>query len=297
MNHPHTCTLTYTNTTYTHTYTTHTHTHTQVVQALALQGTARSLKRQLNIRYWDNYVKEMDGNLGTVVKQIKRNVKILMQFYGQKRSDLLAYSSGGEKFSNEVIIRSYRALLLRIEGGLLKVGNPTDLIGALMSDTHVFRGGTLTKDAKKLATKTKNKYLDMIKECEDEAAKLAARNALSKQRKTSRKGDKDPYKFVGRKVLIPSDHWDQAGNMITLSVCCLPCLIVHMRTYLSVCVTALIGMWYSGLITKYTSYRKGPRRVNGYEILFNDGGKEIWDPEDIIQYLVHGCLTAADIGS
>ena len=90
-----------------------------------------------------------------VVKQIKTNVSILITFYGHKRADLMAYSAGGIgiKFSDEVLMRQDRLLVERLESGVLTLGKCQDIVGTLMADAHVFRGGKMNAVTRKARDK------------------------------------------------------------------------------------------------------------------------------------------------
>ena len=174
----------------------------------------------------------------------------------------MAYSAGGQKFSNETIIRQYEILLRRIERNELTIGKPSRLIDTLLKgQAHVFRSGTLTTEAKKLHAKRRSKYLKMIDDCKDDVKKMKSKITVARK---LRKG-KDPDKLIGRRVLVPGEHWG-----------------IH-------------GLWYTGVITKWVTWRVNKVRRQGYSVMFNDNKTESWLPEKLIPHLVHGKFCAADI--
>lgn len=151
---------------------------------------------------------------------------MLVEFYGLKRKrDLIAYSMGGNNFSSEEIVGQYVALLERIRLGKLKVGKPQSIIDSLLSRfPHVFRKGTLSAAGKAAHDRIKAKMQKLVKDCQQDADKLAAKIAAD----GGPCGDKnDPHMLIGKAVLVNGTRWGEPG------------------------------VWYNGVVERYGPKRRG----------------------------------------
>ena len=151
---------------------------------------------------------------------------MLVHFYGLNRKrDLLAYSLAGTKFSEKEIIAQYVKLLERIRSGKLKVGKPQAIIDSLLCRfPHVFRQGTLSVSGKAAHDRIKTKMLKLIKDCKDDADRLAAKIAAG----DPTTGDvNDPHMLLGKSVLVSGTHWGEPG------------------------------VWYNGVVQSYAPKRPG----------------------------------------
>ena len=139
---------------------------------------------------------------------------MLVEFYGLKRKrDLIAYSLGGTNFSPQEIVAQYVALLERIRLGKLTVGKPRAIIDSLLSRVpHVFRKGTLSGTGKAAHDRIKAKLLQLVKDCQEDADKLAAKIAAD----GSPGGDaNDPHMLLGKSILVNGTRWGETGVWYT----------------------------------------------------------------------------------
>ena len=151
---------------------------------------------------------------------------MLVEFYGLKRKrDLISYLMGGNNFSPEEIVGQYVELLERIRTGKLIVGKPRTIIDSLLSRfPHVCRKGTLSASGKEAHDRIKVKMLQLIKDCQEDADKLAAKIADD----GSPVGDvNDPHMLIGKSVLVSGTRWGEPG------------------------------VWYTGLVERYSPKRRG----------------------------------------
>ena len=237
----------------------------KVVKALALRGPAVTLGEHLTVSDWDAEVARIKSDqplsrwTKVVVKQIKTNVGILITFYGHKRADLMAYSAGGIKFSDEVLMRQYRLLVKRLESGALVLGKCQDVVGTLMADAHIFRGGKMNAVARKARAKRMEEVKEMIKSCEADAAMIKSKRLNQTSYVDPNANPNDPDNMIGRRVMVPGANWNQSDR------------------------------WYSGIVVNYN------RRRKRYGIKYNDGVTEPMTSQQLIPFLVSGALTAASL--
>ena len=86
---------------------------------------------KLTIEYWNEHVVDAGATVKGQVRIIKRQIGLLVDFFGLKRKrDLISFSIQGRKFAESTIISQYKGLLRRIAPGKLVVGKPMTIIGA-----------------------------------------------------------------------------------------------------------------------------------------------------------------------
>ena len=117
--------------------------------------------------------------------------------YGVARKELIAFSSGGKKFSHEVILAAYLAMLDKLgPGGSLHsyVTNKKTVLQSVMRDYHIFRGGREYKTGDDSVEKY---YRDLIEEC-------------VKERNESESTVVDT--LTGRRVSVRGDMWGLSND-------------------------------------------------------------------------------------
>ena len=111
-------------------------------------------------------------------------MNLLITFYGQKRSDLFYYSSGGEQFALSVLERSYKTVLAKIASGDIDTSKRCRIVDAITAAQHVFRGGKKAKIGKKAAAAEKKRGESLLETVKAEMEKAAK---AKKTKKTAKK--------------------------------------------------------------------------------------------------------------
>ena len=72
---------------------------------------------------------------------------MLVLFYGLKRTQLIAFSHGGKRLADKVIIASYKKLLRRFEKKEILLRH-LEIVGSLLAQPHLWRGDKESKAGK-----------------------------------------------------------------------------------------------------------------------------------------------------
>ena len=193
-------------------------------------GEANQLPEKLTLTYWNEQVVEAGTTIKGQVRIIKRQIGLLVDFFGLKRKrDLITFSMQGQKLADTTIISQYKSMLRRIATGRLKVGRPMSIMDTLLTRyPHVFRGGTLTSMGRDAHDRIRREMTTFIQDCQEDADRLAAK--LSSQETPVDLDPNDPEKLLGKSVLVSGAHWGETGR------------------------------WYTGIVQAYAPKRRGLKR-------------------------------------
>ena len=135
-------------------------------------------------------------------------MRLLNKVYGVSRKDLIAFSSGGNKFSHDVVLASYLVLMKRLSsGGDLQstVSTRRTILQSVMRDYHIFRGG---QEYKTSGDSVKKYYQDVIKVCREEREK-------NRQERIRRKITES---LTGKRVSVSGDVWGLSSDVYYIGV-------------------------------------------------------------------------------
>lgn len=233
-----------------------------------LKAKCRSLMDNLSVpvyrsrKEWDAAVADKDKMGNVVRRMIQLQVRLLVQRYGLKRSQLMSFSSKATgPFDNDVVVERYEDdVLEKIEGMKFKL-TTRSLASQLRSETHVFRGGKSYDD-------DDTTYEDgIIKEVREE--RNAARwlslveKMMNKDSKKSRKKSNSNNKSGSRRKKLNGMRILQDGSRWNLSP----------------------DEYYVGVILKRATYICGKtgKSVNGYQVHWLlDDVKEFMSYEELV---------------
>ena len=199
---------------------------------------------------YSSFKDEQNGNKRAILKEIRRQLQLLVLFYGQRRSSLFYFSQKGTDFPFEVIDAQYQKVLAQIESGAIAVDHRSDPSDAVLANRHIFRGGTATSASREALQQEQGAVKEIIAELQGEAAAAAGAAASSqsnqrrrktkKKKKKRRSKPKDP--LIGKQVSMPGAYW-------------------HLDNHDD----------FVGKIIKAAQWPYHGQQVSGYEVRFSDG--------------------------